>query len=49
MTTGKNGKVIEKVKQVKEGEMLTTRMEDGWIESEIKNSQPVKKSRKKVH
>ncbi|MCZ6333799.1 hypothetical protein O5173_25975, partial [Escherichia coli] len=23
--------------------------EDGWIESEVKNIQPVKKSRKKVH
>ncbi|MFE4067824.1 hypothetical protein ACFQ8H_29140, partial [Escherichia coli] len=27
----------------------TTRLEDGWIESEVKNIQPVKKSRKKVH
>ncbi|WP_252098046.1 hypothetical protein, partial [Escherichia coli] len=23
--------------------------EDGWIESEVKNIQPVKRSRKKVH
>lgn len=35
------------MKQVKAGEMLTTRLEDGWIESEVKNIQPVKKSRKK--
>lgn len=34
------------MKQVKAGEMLTTRLEDGWIESEVKNIQPVKKSRK---
>lgn len=30
------------MKQVKAGEMLTTRLEDGWIESEVKNIQPVK-------
>ncbi|EOM2507303.1 exodeoxyribonuclease VII large subunit, partial [Escherichia coli] len=49
VTTATDGKVLKKVKQVKAGEMLTTRLEDGWVESEVKNIQPVKKSRKKVH
>ncbi|MDU5319587.1 MAG: exodeoxyribonuclease VII large subunit [Escherichia coli] len=49
VTTATDGNVLKKVKQVKAGEMLTTRLEDGWIESEVKNIQPVKKSRKKVH
>ncbi|HDQ1175062.1 TPA: exodeoxyribonuclease VII large subunit [Escherichia coli] len=49
VTTATDGNVLKKVKQVKAGEMLTTRLEDGWIESEVKNIQPVNKSRKKVH
>lgn len=43
VTTATDGNVLKKVKQVKAGEMLTTRLEDGWIESEVKNIQPVKK------
>lgn len=42
VTTATDGNVLKKVKQVKAGEMLTTRLEDGWIESEVKNIQPVK-------
>ena len=49
VTTATDGNVLKKVKQVKAGEMLTTRLEDGWIESEVKNIQPVKKSHKNVH
>ena len=38
VTTATDGNVLKKVKQVKAGEMLTTRLEDGWIESEVKTS-----------
>ncbi|MGV4229721.1 exodeoxyribonuclease VII large subunit [Citrobacter portucalensis] len=43
-TTG--GSVLKKIKQVKTGDLLTTRLNDGWVESEVKTITPVKKPRK---
>ncbi len=43
VTTATDGNVLKKVKQVKAGEMLTTRLEDGWIESEVKKHPAGKK------
>lgn len=45
VTTAADGKVLKQAKQVKTGDTLTTRLADGWIESEVKSVQPVKKTR----
>lgn len=45
VTTAADGKVLKQAKQVKTGDMLTTRLADGWVESEVKSVQPVKKTR----
>ena len=45
VTTASDGKVLKQAKQAKAGEMLTTRLADGWVESEIKTVTPVKKTR----
>jgi exodeoxyribonuclease VII large subunit len=37
--------VLKQTKQVREGDVLTTRLNDGWVESEVKNITPVKKTR----
>ncbi|WP_058913257.1 exodeoxyribonuclease VII large subunit [Entomohabitans teleogrylli] len=36
VTTAGDGKVLKQTAQVKTGDMLTTRLEDGWVESEVK-------------
>ncbi|CAM7776054.1 exodeoxyribonuclease VII large subunit [Phytobacter diazotrophicus] len=45
VTTAADGKVLKQAKQVKTGDTLTTRLADGWVESEVKSVQPVKKTR----
>lgn len=35
-----NGKVLKKIKQVKAGDIITTRLEDGWLESEVNSITP---------
>ena len=47
VSTATDGKVLKKVTQVKAGDVMTTRLEDGWVESEIKSITPVKKRARK--
>lgn len=47
VTTATDGKVLKQAKQVKAGDTLTTRLSDGWVESEVKGVTPVKKTRRK--
>ncbi|WP_336221325.1 exodeoxyribonuclease VII large subunit [Citrobacter amalonaticus] len=46
VSTATDGKVLKKVKQVKTGDVMTTRLEDGWVESQITDVTPVKTTRK---
>ncbi|HCD7251238.1 TPA: exodeoxyribonuclease VII large subunit [Citrobacter farmeri] len=43
VSTATDGKVLKKVKQVKTGDVMTTRLEDGWVESQVTDIKPVKK------
>lgn len=45
VTTVTDGNVLKQTKQVKAGDLLTTRLSDGWVESEVKGVTPVKKTR----
>ena len=47
ISTATDGKVLKKVTQVKAGDVMTTRLEDGWVESEVKSITPVKKRARK--
>lgn len=47
VTTATDGKVLKQTKQVNAGDMLTTRLSDGWVESEVKSIKPVKKPRQR--
>lgn len=47
VTTATDGKVLKKAKQVKSGDTLTTRLEDGWVESQVTGITPVKPVRKR--
>ncbi|EEJ8657956.1 exodeoxyribonuclease VII large subunit [Salmonella enterica subsp. enterica] len=40
VSTITDGKVLKKIKQVKAGDIMTTRLEDGWLESEVKSVTP---------
>jgi exodeoxyribonuclease VII large subunit len=40
VTSASDGKVLKQTKQVKAGDMLTTRLNDGWVESEVKTITP---------
>ncbi len=44
VTTTGDGKVLKKTTQVKAGDTLTTRLKDGWLESEVKTIVPAKKT-----
>jgi exodeoxyribonuclease VII large subunit len=46
VSTAPDGQVLKKVKQVKAGNMMTTRLEDGWVESEVISVTPQKKTRR---
>lgn len=43
VTQTAQGNVLKKLKQVKVGERLTTRVQDGWVESEVQQLLPQKK------
>ncbi|HGU1012512.1 TPA: exodeoxyribonuclease VII large subunit [Escherichia coli] len=47
VTTVTDGKVLKKVKQVKTGDVMTTRLEDGWVKSEVKGLTSAKRAQKK--
>ncbi|WLI75900.1 exodeoxyribonuclease VII large subunit [Kosakonia sp. H02] len=47
VTTATDGKVLKQTKQVKAGDKLTTRLNDGWVESEVSGIIPAKKPRKR--
>jgi len=47
VTTATDGKVLKKTKQIKSGDTLTTRLEDGWVESQVTGITPVKPARKR--
>ncbi|MEJ8322603.1 exodeoxyribonuclease VII large subunit [Kosakonia sacchari] len=47
VTTATDGKVLKQTKQVKAGDKLTTRLNDGWVESEVSAVTPVKKTRQR--
>ncbi|MCR9031346.1 exodeoxyribonuclease VII large subunit [Citrobacter amalonaticus] len=47
VSTANDGKVLKKVKQVKTGDVMTTRLEDGWVESQVTDIKPVKKRARK--
>ena len=47
VTSSSDGKVLKQTKQVHEGDLLTTRLNDGWVESEVKTVTSVKKTRAK--
>jgi exodeoxyribonuclease VII large subunit len=45
VTTAADGKLVKKTKQLNAGDTLTTRLEDGVVESEVTKITPVKKKR----
>lgn len=47
VSTAMDGKVLKKVKQVKAGDVMTTRLEDGWVESQVTDIKPVQKRARK--
>ncbi|AYY74542.1 TPA: exodeoxyribonuclease VII large subunit [Citrobacter koseri] len=47
VTTATDGKVLKQTRQVKAGDVLTTRLSDGWVESEVKGVTTAKKTRRK--
>lgn len=47
VTSAADGSVLKKTKQVKAGDTLTTRLEDGWVASQVTEVTPVKKTRKR--
>ncbi len=47
VTTVTDGKVLKKVKQVKTGDVMTTRLEDGWVKSEVRGITSAKRAQKK--
>lgn len=44
VTTATDGQVIKKTRQIKPGEILKTRLDDGWVESEVTSVKPLRKS-----
>ncbi|MTD28555.1 exodeoxyribonuclease VII large subunit [Erwinia sorbitola] len=47
VTTAADGQVVKKTKQLHPGDTLKTRLDDGWVESEVTVITPVKKTRKR--
>ena len=47
VTAAPDGKVLKQIKQVNAGDKLTTRLNDGWVESEVSGVIPAKKNRKR--
>ena len=46
VTTATDGKLLKQTKQVAPGDILSTRLSDGWIESQVTGITPAKKTRK---
>ncbi|MBC3946048.1 exodeoxyribonuclease VII large subunit [Erwinia persicina] len=47
VTTAADGQVVKKTQQLHPGDTLKTRLDDGWVESEVTAITPVKKPRKR--
>lgn len=47
VTTAPDGTVLKQTRQAQPGDVLTTRVQDGWVESEVKTVTPAKKTRKR--
>lgn len=47
VTTASDGKAVKQAKQVKTGDTLTTRLSDGWVESEVTKITSVMKPRRR--
>jgi len=45
VTTDNQGQVVKKTKQLHKGDVLRTRLDDGWVESEVTALQPQKARR----
>lgn len=45
VSTATDGNVLKKVKQLNVGDVMTTRLQDGWVTSEVTTVNPVKKAR----
>ena len=45
VTTAADGQVVKKTRQLQTGDTLKTRLDDGWVESEVTAITPVKKTR----
>ncbi|WP_067708027.1 exodeoxyribonuclease VII large subunit [Erwinia sp. ErVv1] len=46
VTTSAEGQVVRKTRQVHQGDRLKTRLDDGWVESEVTATTPLKARRK---
>lgn len=49
VSTSATGNVLKKVNQVKAGDVMTTRLEDGWVESEVMSVTSQKKRARKAN
>ena len=47
VTTAADGQVVKKAKQLSPGDTLKTRLDDGWVESEVTAVTPVRKPRRR--
>ena len=47
VTTAADGQVVKKTKQLNPGDTLKTRLDDGWVESEVTAVTPVRKPRRR--
>ena len=48
VTTDLTGQVVKKTAQLQSGDMLRTRLDDGWVESQVTSLLPEKKRRRKT-
>lgn len=46
VTTSSNGDVIKNTRQLQRGDTLRTRLNDGWVESEVTATMPVSPAKK---
>jgi len=47
VTTAADGQVVKKARQLHPGDTLKTRLDDGWVESEVTSVTPVRKPRRR--
>lgn len=47
VTTAADGKVVKKTRQIQPGDVLKTRLDDGWVQSQVTEISSLKKSRAK--